>query len=160
MDQTSSCGKLCGNHRFTPRYQTSYTTPCNGVTSHGAPIGSIWIFAYYTRGKKERKKKCLHTHLTNQGHFDHRRNLNTPAGAPCREANGANSQISGLNLLWQPIFSYLFKSKFYKVLDILIYIDQVCQILNIRVQPNCPKNGRLGCSFFPNMTDGVAIFAT
>ena len=27
------------------RSQTSYTTPCNGVVSHGAQFGGLWVFA-------------------------------------------------------------------------------------------------------------------
>ena len=31
------------------RYQTNNTALCNGIASHGAPVGGIWAFADYTR---------------------------------------------------------------------------------------------------------------
>ena len=31
------------------RSQTSYTTPCDGVFSHGAQIGDLQVFANHTR---------------------------------------------------------------------------------------------------------------
>ena len=38
--------------------QNSYTTPCNGVANHGAPIGDIWGFANHTCRKN--KTECVH----------------------------------------------------------------------------------------------------
>ena len=35
--------------------QTSYTTPCNGVFSHGAQIGGIWDYADHTRRNKHKQ---------------------------------------------------------------------------------------------------------
>ena len=34
------------------RYQNSYTAPCNGVISRGAPIGGIQVFADHTHGNR------------------------------------------------------------------------------------------------------------
>ena len=34
------------------RYQTPYTTPLNGVVSHGAQIGGLWVFGNHTRKSK------------------------------------------------------------------------------------------------------------
>ena len=34
--------------------QTSYTTPCNGVVSHGAQFGSLQVFANHTRENKRK----------------------------------------------------------------------------------------------------------
>ena len=91
------------------RSQTSYTALCNGVVSHGAQIGGPHIFANHT-GKNKRKTNapmifahhaafyvCLssrsdcsrcssHTHLTNRGYFDYRKNLKTPNLSPMLES--------------------------------------------------------------------------
>ena len=82
------------------RSQTSYTTPCNGVVSHGTQIGGLCVFADRTR-KNKRKTNALtillhraafytclssrsdpsrcgwHTHLTNHGYFDYGKNPKT-----------------------------------------------------------------------------------
>ena len=60
----STSGKLCS---FTASgiscvfiNQTSYTTLCKGVVSHGAPIQwGIWVFAKYTN-RKQTQTKCVH----------------------------------------------------------------------------------------------------
>ena len=36
------------------RSQTSYVDPCNGIVSHGAPIGGIQVFANHSRGNKRK----------------------------------------------------------------------------------------------------------
>ena len=36
------------------RYQTSYTTLCNGVVSCGAQFGGLWVFADHTRKNKRK----------------------------------------------------------------------------------------------------------
>ena len=40
------------------RSQMSYTTPCNGVVSHGARFGGPWVFADHAR-KHKRKSNAL-----------------------------------------------------------------------------------------------------
>ena len=49
-------------HRYTwntdmeGRSQTSYTTPCNGVVNHGAPIGGIRVLTDHSRDNKRKQK--------------------------------------------------------------------------------------------------------
>ena len=85
------------------RSQIFYTSPCNGVGSHGAQIGSLWVFADHARKNKhninaptifahraafyaylsspsDRSWCRWHTLLTNYryfGYFDYRKHLNT-----------------------------------------------------------------------------------
>ena len=88
------------------RSQT-YTATCNGVISRGAQIGDLRVFADHTR-KKHTQNKCSHdfraafyaclsscsdrgrcrwhTHLTNHGYFDYRKNLKTPILSPMPES--------------------------------------------------------------------------
>ena len=41
------------------RYQTPYTTSCNGVVNHGAQFGVLWVFADHTRAESKRKTNAL-----------------------------------------------------------------------------------------------------
>ena len=41
------------------RSRTSYTAPCNGVVSHGAPIGGFRVFADHTRGNKHKQNVSM-----------------------------------------------------------------------------------------------------
>ena len=100
------------------RSRTSSTALCNGIVSHGALLGGIWIFANHTCGNKRNQNvftnECLsacsdrcrcgwYMHQTNHNYFDCRKTLNTPNWdwAPYQEENGKDSWISGLNLcLW------------------------------------------------------------
>ena len=99
------------------RSQNPYSTPCNGVVSHGAPIGRIQVFAEHTRRNKCKKnasmtfarRAAFHTFLslssdhstyalTNHGYFDRGKYRIPPTEAPCRDNDGAGSGISGLYL--------------------------------------------------------------
>ena len=103
------------------RSWTSYTTPCNGTVSHGAPIWVIWIFADHTRGNECKQTHhpssrcvqhftCVYLHVqTAVDAGDIRiwrigvilikwKTQIPPIGAPCWEENGAHSWISGLNM--------------------------------------------------------------
>ena len=51
--QKVQCVSLINIHG---RSQTSYTAPCNGVVSHGAQIGDLWVFADHTRKKTNTKQ--------------------------------------------------------------------------------------------------------
>ena len=83
------------------RSQNSYTSPCNGVVSHGA---TIRVFAGHTCRNKSNKMRpqssramrrfmrvylqaqtAVHTHLTNHGYFDLGKKLNTPNLSPMSE---------------------------------------------------------------------------
>ena len=72
------------------RSHNSYTAPCNGGVSHGAPIGGIRLFLPTTHAETNANKMhpqslwvvirftcvylhaqtAVHTHLTNHGYFD------------------------------------------------------------------------------------------
>ena len=41
------------------RSWNSYTAPCNGVVSHGAQIGGIWVFADHTLGSKHKQNASM-----------------------------------------------------------------------------------------------------
>ena len=87
------------------RSQTSHTIPCNGIISHGAQIGGIWVFANHTRNNKAkqmhlrslRTMRCFYaclssqsdcsrlrgyTHLTNHSYFDYTKIPKTPNLSP------------------------------------------------------------------------------
>ena len=87
------------------RSQVSYTAPCNGVVSHWAQIGSLWVFANHTYKNKRRtnasmilacraafctclssrsdRSRCRwHANLKNHGYFDYRENPKTPNLSP------------------------------------------------------------------------------
>ena len=88
------------------RSQTSYTAPCNGVVIHGAQIGVFWFLK--TTHLKETQSKSVHdllalflrstffsqrfTHVMGKTH-------RPPIWAPCRDKDGAGSEIS-LVYLW------------------------------------------------------------
>ena len=82
------------------RSQNSYTSLCNGIVSHGAPIGGIQVFADHAETKANimrprssravQRFKCVylhaqiavHAHLTNHCYFDQGKNPNTPNLSP------------------------------------------------------------------------------
>ena len=45
---------MAGKCRHDHRSQTSFTTPCNGVVSHGAQFGGLRVFADYTHKQKQK----------------------------------------------------------------------------------------------------------
>ena len=92
---------------------------CNGIISHGAQIGGIWVFADHTCKNKHKtnastifgyvylhaqnRNRCRwHTHLTNHGYFDYGKKMSTPIWAPCRDQNGAGFGISLVYLCCMP----------------------------------------------------------
>ena len=46
----------CFNTEMQGRSQTSYTSPCNGVVSHGSQIGGLRVFADHARKNKSKAK--------------------------------------------------------------------------------------------------------
>ena len=86
------------------RYQTSYTTPCNSVVSHGAQFGGLRVFADRTRKNKcqtnaftifavqcfyaclssrsDRSTYRLNMHRMNHVYFDYVKNPKTPKFSP------------------------------------------------------------------------------
>ena len=89
------------------RSQNSYTAPCNGVVSHGAPVGVfgflsiihavtslhvVWLFMLvYIRAQT-----AVHTYLTIHSYCDYGKNLNMPNWSLCQDKDSAGSGISGL----------------------------------------------------------------
>ena len=89
------------------------TSPCHGITCHGAQIGGLWVFANHTH-----KNKCVHdlcspygifsvfilsrcrwhTHFMNRGYFDYEKTRRPPIWAHA----GINGAVSGISLeyLW------------------------------------------------------------
>ena len=95
-----------------------YTTPCNGVISHGAQIGGIWVFADHTCGHKHKQNAstifarrlgfyvCLSSCSNCSTYLSWgimviliaRKTRIPPIWAPCRDKNGADSGISLVHL--------------------------------------------------------------
>ena len=98
------------------RSQTSYTTPCNGIDSHGAQIGGLRVFADHTcKNKRTHNLRALYGVLRvclslpsdrswcrwrTAGILITGNTQRPPIWAPCRNQDGAGSGISGI-YLWE-----------------------------------------------------------
>ena len=103
------------------RSPTSCTAPCNGVISHGAPMGGIWVFADHTHTWKQTQTKCVHdlcvpcgishvfifslkpqlmqmTYAPDESVILITRKPKYPSGSHMLGRKGADFLISGLNL--------------------------------------------------------------
>ena len=105
---------LCSNRAtdLHQRYETSYTTLCNGIVSYGAQFGGLWVFVHHTCKNKckkmhsrsshamqrfctcvpSRSDHCTcrkHTHLMSHDYFDYGETQRPPNSAQCLDQDGA-----------------------------------------------------------------------
>ena len=119
-DSTLSCTFQMHVKIHSQIYQTSNTALCNGIISHGAQFGGLWVFADHTKANAQSMHPWSFTRVLSSS-SDHNRcsdigtwrtadtliNLKIPNSSPMPDKNGAGSGISGVYLWIYYIFVWL-----------------------------------------------------